>query len=157
MLLLYLIITVWPSCCSLAELYQTLCHTTDLQYSRLPCPSLSSRVCSNSCPLSRWCHPVISSSVSPFSSCRQSFPASGSFLMSLLFASGGQSIRASALVLPMNIQGCFPLGLIGLISLLSRRLSRIFSSTRAWKHQFFSTQPSLQSNFYICTWLLEKP
>ena len=92
------------------------------QHARLPCPSLSPGDCSNSCPLSWWCHPTISSSVLPFSSCPQSFPASGSFLMGQLFTSGGQSIgaSASALVLPVNIQGWFPLGLIGLISLLSK-------------------------------------
>ena len=92
------------------------------QHARLPCPSLSPGVCSNSCPLSWWCHPTISSSVMPFSSCPQCFPASGSFLMGQLFTSGGQSIgaSASALVLPVNTQGWFPLGLIGLISLLSK-------------------------------------
>ena len=106
------------------------------------CPSLSPRVCSNSCPLSWWCHQTISSSVVLFSSCLQSFPASGSFLMSWLFASGGQSIRAlaSVSVLPVNIQGWFPLGLTGLIPLLSKGLSRVFSSTTAQKHQFFNTQ-----------------
>ena len=116
-----------------------------LQHARLHCTSLSPRVCSNSCPLSQWCHPTISSSVLPFSSCLQSFPASGSFLMSWLFASGGQSIGASATatVLPMNIQGWFPLGWTGLISLQSKRLSRVFSNTTVQKHQFFSTQLSL--------------
>ena len=89
-----------------------------LQHARLPCPSLSPRVCSNSCPLSHWCHPAISSSVTSFSSCPQSFPASGSFPMSWLFTSGGQINGATVSVLPMNIQGWFPLGLIGLISLL---------------------------------------
>ena len=99
-----------------------------LQHVRLPCPLLSSRFL---CPLSRWCHPTISSSVTPFSSCLQSFPASGSFQMSWLFTSGGQSIgaSASASVLPMNIQDWFPLRLAGLISLLSKGLSRAFSST----------------------------
>ena len=98
------------------------------------------RVCSNSCLLNQWCHPTISSSVVPFSSCPQSFPASGSSPMSPLFASGGQSIGASpsASVLPVNIPGWFPLGLTGLISLLSVRLSRVFSSTTAWKHQYSS-------------------
>ena len=98
-----------------------------LLHTRLPCPSLSSRSCSNSCPLSRWCHPTISASIDPFSSCLQSFPASGSFPKSQLFASGGPSIGASAStsVLPMNIQGWFPLGLTGLISLLSKRLSSL--------------------------------
>ena len=90
----------------------------ELQYARLPCPSPSPRACSNSCPLSGWCHPTISSSVVPFSSCPESFTASGSFLMCWLFASGGQSIgaSASASVLPMNIQDWFPLGLTGWIS-----------------------------------------
>ena len=122
-------------------------------------PSPSSRTCSNSCPLSRWCHPTISSSVIPFSSCLQSFPASGSFLMSRLFASSGQSIgaSASASVLPMNIQGWFPLGLTGLIFLQSKQFSRIFSSTTVQKHRFFSAQPSLWPNSHIHTWLLEKP
>ena len=117
-----------------------------LQHARLPYPSLSPGVCSNSCPLSQWCSLSISSSVAPFSFCLQSFPASGSFPMSWLFASGGQSIGASALasVFPMNIQDWFPLGLAGLI-LLSKGLSRVFSSTTIWKHQFFSGQPSLSS------------
>ena len=125
----------------------------------LPCPSLSPRVCSNSRLLSQWCHPTISSSVTPFSPCHQSFPTSGSFPMSRLFASGGQNIGASALesVLPMNIQGWFPLGLTGLISLQSRGLSRVFSSTTIRKHQLFGTQPSLWSDSHIHTWLLEKP
>ena len=103
-----------------------------LQHARLPCPSLSHRVCSNSCPLSQWYHSTISSSVDPFSSCLQFFPASGSFPMSRLFTSGGQSIRASASasVLPMNIQGWFSLGFTDFISLPSKGLSRVFSSTR---------------------------
>ena len=129
-----------------------------LQHTRLPCPSPSSIVCSNSCPLRQWCYPTISCSVSPFSYL-QSFPASGSFPMSCLFASGGQSIgdSASASVLPMNIQGRFPLGLTGLISLQSKGHSRVFSNTTVQKHQFFGTQPSLWSNSHIHTWLLEKP
>ena len=126
------------------------------QHAKLPCPSLSPKVCSNSCPFSQWCHPTISSSVAPFSSCLQSFPASGSFPMCWLFASGGESIRASASVLPVSIQGWFPLGLTGLISLLSKGLSRVFSSTTVWKHQFFGTQPSLWSNCPTSTWLLGK-
>ena len=131
----------------------------ELQHARCPCPSLSPRVCSDSCLLSQWCHPAISSSATPFSSCPQSCPASGSFPMSQLFTSGGQSIRASASasVLPMNIQGWFSLGLTGLISLQSKGLSRVFSSTTAQKHQFFSTQPSLWSSSHICRWLLGKP
>ena len=130
----------------------------ELQHSRLPCPLLSSRVCSNSCPLTRWCHPTISSSVAAFSSCLQSFPALRSFPLCWLFASGGQSIgvSASTSVLPMNIQGWLPLGLTGLI-LQSKGLSRVFSSITVWKHQFFGTQPSLWSKSHIRTWLLEKP
>ena len=133
------------------------CH--GLQHVRLPCPSPTPRVYSNSCPLSWWCHPTISSSVTPFSSCLQSFSASGYFPMSQFFTSGGQSIGVSALasVLPMNIQDWFPLGLTGLISLLSKGLSKIFSNTTIQKHQFFSSQPSLWSNSHIHTWLLEKP
>ena len=111
----------------------------ELQHSRPPCPSPTPGVYSNLCPLSQWCHPTISSSVVPFSSCPQSFPASGSFPVSQLFVSGGQSIgaSASASVLPMNIQGWFHLGLNSLISLLSEELSRVFSSTTIWKYQFF--------------------
>ena len=110
-----------------------------------------------SCPLSQWCHPTISSSIAPFSSCLQSFPASESFPMSQLFASDGQSIGASASVFPMNIQCWFPLGLTSLIFLEPKELSRVFSSTMTWKHQFFCTQPSLWSNSQFHTWLLEKP
>ena len=114
-----------------------------VQHARAPCPSPTPRVYSNSCPLSRWCHPIISSSVVPFSSCPQSFPASGSFPMSQFFESGGQSIRvsASASVLPINIQDWFPLGLIGWVSLQSKGLSRVFNTT-VQKHQFFGTQLS---------------
>ena len=99
-----------------------------LQNASLPCPSSSPGACSNSCPLSQWCHPTISSSAVPFSSCPQSFPTSGSFPVSWFFTSGGQSIRASASAstLPMNIQGWFPLEWTGLISLLSKGLSRYF-------------------------------
>ena len=118
-------------------------HPHGLQNTRLPCSSPSPRACSNSCPLTQWCHPTISSSVVPFSSCLQSFPASGSFQMSQLFTSGGQSIGASvsASVLPMNIQYWFPWGLTGLISLQSKRLSKVFSNTTVQKHQFFTVQP----------------
>ena len=125
-----------------------------LQHTRLPCPSLSPGACSNSCPLSLWCHPTISSSVAPFSSCPQSFWASRSFPMSWFILSGGQSIGAlaSASVLPMNIEGWFPLGLIGLIFLQSKGLSRVFSSTTVWKHQFFGAQPSLWSSSHICNY-----
>ena len=130
-----------------------------LQHTRLPCPSPTPRAYSNSCPLIGWYHPTISSSVIPFSSRLQSFPASGSFSISQFFASGGQSIgvSASTSVLPMNIQGWFPLGLTDLISLQSKELSRVFSNTTVQKHQFFSTQSSLWSNSHIHTWLLEKP
>ena len=122
-----------------------------LQQARLPCPPLSPRVYSDSCSLSQWCHPTISSSIAPFSSCAQFSPASVSFPMSQLFASSSQSIRTSASisVFPMNIPGWFPLGLTGLISLLSKGLSRVFSSTTVRKHQFFSTQPFLWSNSHI--------
>ena len=124
-----------------------------LQRTRLPCPSLSPRVYSNSCPLSQWCLSTISCSLAPLSSCPQSSPASGSVPMSCLFTSGGQSIGASALasVLPMKIQGWFPLSLTGLISLLSKRLSGVFSSTTVRKRQFFSTQPPLRSYSHIST------
>ena len=124
-----------------------------LQHTRLPCPSPFPRDCLNSCPLSQWCHPTISTSAVCFSSCLQSCPASGSFLMSWIFASGGQSIgaSASASVLSMNIQGWFPLGLTGLISLLSKGLSRVFSSTTVWRHQFFGAQPFLMSSSHIYT------
>ena len=127
-----------------------------LQHARLPCPSPSPRACSNSCRLSQWCHPTISSSVIPFSSCLQCFRGSQSFPMNQLFAAGGQSIGASASVLPMNIQGWFPLGLTSLISLLSKGLSKVFSSITVRKHHFFSTQPSLWFNTHIRTWLMGK-
>ena len=129
------------------------------QHARLPCPSPSPRACSNSCPLSWWCHSTNSFSVVPFFSHFQSIPASGSLLMSWLFTSGDQSIRASASTstLPVNIQDWSPLGLTGLISLQSKGLSRVFSNTTVQKHQFFTTQPSLWSSFHIHTSLLEKP
>ena len=116
-----------------------------LQHARLPCPPLSPGAYSNSCPLSQWCHPTISCSVTPFSSRLQSFPASGSFPMSQFLASSGQSIgvSASTSVLPMNVQDWFPLGWTGLIALLSKGLSRGFSNTTVQKHRFFSTQSSL--------------
>ena len=122
------------------------------------CPSLSSSVCSDSCLLRWWCYLTISFSAISFS-CPQSFPASGSFPVSQLFTSGAQSIGAlaSVSVFLMNIQGWFPLGPTLLISLLSKELSRDFSSTTIWKHQFFSTQPSLWSNSHIHRWLLVKP
>ena len=134
-------------------------HPHGLQHSRLPCPSSTSGVYSNSCPLSRWCHPTISSSAVLFSSHLHSFPASRSFQMSQFFVSGGQNIgvSASASVLPMNTQDWFPLGWTGCISLQSKGFSRVFSNTTVQKHQFFSTQLSLLSNSHIHTWLLEKP
>ena len=115
-----------------------------LQHARPPCPSATPRVHSNSCPLSQWCHPTVSSSVVPFFSYLQSFPASGSFPMSQFFASGGQSIgvSVSASILPMNIQDWFSL-LTGWSSLQSKGLSRVFSNTTVQKHQFFCTQLSL--------------
>ena len=130
----------------------------ELQNTRLPCPSPTPGACSNSCPLSQWCHPTSSSSVIPFSSYLQSFPASGFFQMSQFFPSGGQSIEVSAWVsvLQMNIQDWFPLGSTCWISLQSKRLSRIFNTT-VRKYQFFNTQLSLYSNSHINTWLLEKP
>ena len=122
-----------------------------LQHARPPCPSPPPRLYSNSCPLSWWCHPTISSSVVPFSSHLQSFPASGSFPMSQVFASGGQSIgiSASKSVLPMNIQDWFPLGWTCWISLQSKGLSRVFSNITVQKHQFFGTQLSLENTFII--------
>ena len=130
-----------------------------LQHPRLPCPSPAPEACSNSSPLSLWCHPTISSSVISFSSCLQSSLASGSFPISKFFTSGGQTIRvsASASILPMNIQDWFLLGLTGLISLQSKGLSRVFSNTTVQKHQYFGAQLSLQSKSHIHTWLLEKP
>ena len=129
-----------------------------LQHARPPCPSTTPGVYSNSCPLSRCCHPTISSSVIPSSSCPQSFPALASFPMSQFFESGGQSIgvSASASVLPMNIQDWFPLGWTGWISLQSKGLSGVFSNTTVQKHQFFGDQLSIWSNSHFHTWLLEK-
>ena len=129
------------------------------QHARPPCPSSTPRVHSNSCPSTRWCHPAISSSVVPFSSCPQSLSASESFPMSQLFAWGGQSTGVSALasVLAMNTQDWSPLGWTGWISLQSNGLSRVFSNTTVQKHQFFGAQLSSQSNSHIHTWTLEKP
>ena len=129
------------------------------QHTRPPCPSPTPGVYSNSCPSSLWCHPAISSSVVPFSSCRQSLPASESFPISQLFAWDGQSIGASASVsvLPMNIQDWFPLGWTGWISSQFKGLARVFSSTTDQKHQFFGAQLSSQSNSHIHTWPREKP
>ena len=126
------------------------------QHTRPPCPSPTPRVHPNPCPTSQWCHPTIASSIIPFSSCPQSFPASGSFQMSLFFASGGQvGISPSTSVLPMNTQNWSPLGWTGWISLQSKGLSRVFSSTTVKKHQFFSAQLSFWTDSHICTWLLE--
>ena len=128
-----------------------------LQYASPPCPSPTPRVCSDSCPLSRWCHPTISSSIVPFFSGFQSFLASRSFQMSQLFISDGQGIGVSAWtsVLSMNTKSL--LGWTGWISLQSKGLSRVFSNTTVQKHQFFGTQPSSQSNSHIHTWPQEKP
>ena len=130
-----------------------------LQHARPPCPTPTPGVYSNSCPLSQWCHPTISSSVVPFSSCLQSFPTSWSFPMSQFFASDSQNIgiSASASVLPVNTQHWFPLGWTEWISLQSKGLSRVFSNTTVQKHQFFGAQPSSQSNSHIPTWPQEKP
>ena len=131
----------------------------ELQHARPPCPSPTPGVYSNSCPSSQWCHPAISSSVIPFSTCLQSLPASESFPMSQLFTWGGQSTGDSALAsfLPMNTQDWSPLEWTGWISLQSKGLSRVFSNTTVQKHQFFSAQLSSQSDSHIHTWPLEKP
>ena len=131
----------------------------ELQHARPPCPLTTPGIYSISCPLSRWCHPQTSSSVVPYSYHLQSFPASGSFQMSQLFASGGQIIEvaASASVLPMNIQDWFQLDWTSWISLLFKGLSRVFSNTTVQKHQFFGAQISLCCNSHIHTWQLEKP
>ena len=131
----------------------------ELQHARPPCPSPTPGVHPNPCPFSRWCHPTISTSVIPFSSCPQSFPATGSFQMSQLFSSGGQStgVSTSTSVLPMNTQEWSPLGWTGWISLQSKGLSRVFSNTTVQKHQFFGAQLSSQSNSHIHTWPQEKP
>ena len=131
----------------------------ELKHARPPCPSPTPGVHPNSCPLSLWYHPAISSSVVPFSSCPQSLPASESFPMSQLFAWVSQSIGVSALALglPVNTQDWSPLGWTGWISLQSKGLSRVFSNTTVQKHQFFGPQPSSQSNSHIHTWPQEKP
>ena len=135
-----------------------LLRPNEPQHVRPPCPSPTPRVHPNWCP-SWWCHPIIWFPVIPFSSCPQSFPASGSFPVSQFCASGGHSIgvSASALVLPVNIQDWSPLEWTGWISLQSKGLSRVFSNTTVQKHQFFSTQLSLYYNSHIHTWPLEKP
>ena len=131
----------------------------ELQHARPPCPLPTPAIHSNSCPLSRWCHPAISSSVAPFSSCPQSLSASESFPISQFFSSGGQSTGVSALASfsPKKFQGWSPSGWTGWISLPSKGLSRVFSNTTVQKHQFFGAQLSSQSNSHIHTWLLEKP
>ena len=131
----------------------------ELQHARPPCPSPTPEACSNSCPSCQWCHPAISSSAVPFSSCPQSLPASGSFPKSQLFSWGGQStgVSASASVLPMKTQDWSPLGWTGWIPLQSKGLSRVFSNTIVQKHQFFGAQLSSQSNSHIHAWPLEKP
>ena len=147
--------SIFNACCSVTQSCPTLCNPTG-QHARLPCRSPSPRVCSNACPLSQWCHPTISSSVVPFSSCLQSFPASETFPMSQLFTSGGQSVgaAASASVLPINIQDWFPLGWTHL-SPCSPRDSQESSNTTVQKLQFFGAQLSLWSSSHIHTWLLE--
>ena len=155
----------WASrCVSLCFHFLPLCpcfvaqsfphSATPLRHTRPPCASPAPGACSNSHPSSRWCHPAISSSVIPFSSCPQSLPAS---VFSNESDSQSTGALASASILPMNIQDWFPLGLTGLISLQSKGLSRVFSSTTVRKHRFFSAQPSLWFNFHVYTWLLEKP
>ena len=143
---------------SVTQLCPTLQHH-ESQHARPPCPSPTPGVYSHSCPSSRWCHPAISSSVDPFSSCPKSLSASGSFPVSQLFTRGGQStgVSASASVLPMNTQDWSPLGWTGWISSLSNGLSRDLSNTTVQKHQLFGTQLSSQSNSHIHTWPLEKP
>ena len=142
----------WLSCVRLFVTPWTAARQT-------PCPSPTPRVYSNSCPSRQWCHPAISSSVIPFSSCPQSLPASGSFPMSQHFAWGSQStgVSVSAPVLLMNTQIWSPLGWTGWISFQSKGLSRVFSNTTFQKHQFFGTQHSSPSNSHIHTWPLEKP
>ena len=155
----HLPITMLIQCCCSAA-HAAVSHSLrprGPQHAMLPCLSPSPGACSNSHPLNEWCHSNISFSVDPFSSCLPSFPVSGSFPMSWPFTSEGQGIEASAWVLPMNPQGWIPLGWTGLISLQPRGLSRVFSNTTVQKHQFFGAQPSLWSNSYIHTWLLEKP
>ena len=143
---------------SVAQLCPTL-RPHESQHARPPCPSPTPGAHPNPCSSSWWCHPTISSSVVPFSSCPQSFPASGSSQMSQLFVSGVQSIgvSASASVPPMNTQDWSPLGWTGWVSLQSKGLSRVFSNTTVQKHQFFGAQLSLLFNSHIHTWPLEKP
>ena len=150
--------SVFPSVQFSCSIMSNSLRPHGLQHARPPCPSPTPGLYPNSCRSSRWCHPTISSSVVPFSSCLQSFPASGSFPMSQFFASGGQrtGVSASASVLPMNTRDWSPLGWTGWISAV-QGLSRVFSNTTVQKHQFFSTQVSLWSNSHIHIWPLEKP
>ena len=142
-------------CCSVTKSCPTLCNSMDCSMPGFPV-SLSPGVCSNACPLSWWCHPT---SVTSYSSCPQSFPASGSFPVSWLFTSGGQIIGASTSDQSFQwiFRVWFPLQLTGWISLQSKGLSSICSNTTVQKHRFFGTQPSLWSNSHIHIWLLEKP
>ena len=130
----------WVSCCCSVTRSSPTLWPNGLQHATLPCPSLSPTVRSNSCPLGQWCHPTISSSVAPFSSCLNLSQHQGIFQWVIFLSSGGQSTRASASVLPVNIQDWFPLGLTGLISLQSKGLSRVFCSTTVWKHVVISLQ-----------------
>ena len=148
-----------PHCSSVQSLsHVQLLVTHGLQHARSPCPSPTPRADSNSCPLTQWCHPTISFSVVPFSSCLQSFPSSGSLPVNQLFGSGGQRIgvSASASLLPVSIQDWFPLGWTGWISVQSKGLWRVFSNTTVQKHQVFGAQLSSQFNSHIHTWVLEK-
>ena len=153
-----MILLVWCWAFLVAQSCRTLCDPMDWGC-QASLSITTPRACSNSWPLSWWCHPTISSYIVPFSSCLQSFPALGCVPMSQFFASGGQSIgvSASASVLPMHIQDWFPLGWTRCISLQSKGLSRVFSNTTDQKHQFFSAQFSSESNSHIHTWPLEKP
>ena len=155
MLIITMMITVQFSCSVVSDSL----WPHEPQHARPPCPSPAPGVYPNSCPSCRWCHPTISFSVVPFSSCPQSFSASGSFPMSQLFTSGGQStgVSASTSVLPMDTRDWFPLGWTGWISLQSKGLSRVFSNTTVQKHQFFGAQLSSQSNSRIHIWPLKKP
>ena len=146
------------SCCSVAKLWPTLCDPMNCSTPDFPVLHCLLQFAQTHVHWIDDAMQPISSSVISFFSCPQSSPASGFFPMSLLFSAGDQSIRASASasVLPMNIQGWFPLDLTGLICLQSKGVSRVFSSITIWKHHFFGTQPSLRSKSHICTWLLEK-
>ena len=142
-------------CCSVLQLRLTLCNPV-VQHARIPCPSLSPSVCASSCPLSGQCHPTILSSANPLSSCPQP-PNISVFSNESALCIRWPNYWNFISVLPVSIQGWFPLGLTGLTSLLSKRLLRVFSSTKVWKHQFFSAQSSLWPNSHIHAWLLEKP